>query len=87
MMTSTALSSNFCSTDRLKKEFVIICEVEVFPTGTRVAQFTKTFVAERCLNMQEAFVKSIDTTEGVKQKFYLPRIHPKKCQSGLESAC
>ena len=53
-------SSNFCSTDRLKKEFIIICEVEVFPTGTRVAQLPKTFVAERCLNMQKAFVKSVE---------------------------
>ena len=55
------------ATDRLKEKFVIACEVEVFPTGTRVAQFPKTFVAERCLNKQKAFVKIFDTVEGVKR--------------------
>ena len=61
------------ATDRLKEEFVIACEVEVFPTGTRVAQFTKTFVAKRCLIKREAIVKQ--------EVFVNKKLYPSRCDA------
>ena len=49
----SVMNSSTQSTDRLEEEFIIACEVEMFPTGSRVSQLPKTFIAEGCLVMQK----------------------------------
>ena len=84
------------TTDRLKNELVIPCEVKYGATGTRVAQLSKTFITKRYLIRQKHLsckkyvTNSVDTVSNV-MKILVPTMNlaggiPKRSRKYLKQS-